>query len=163
MHLGETLLVLGALVIFSMATLHLNDSKLENDIKIMETEFKTTAIGIAQSFIEEAQALEFDEVLHDTSFTGFVGTVPGGFTAPASLGPETGETFFDDVDDFNGYSANINTPRADYNVNITVSYADSVTVTPGFANKSFLKVMVININSAFFSDSLKLDYVHSFR
>jgi len=162
MNLGETLLVLGALVIFAMATLYLNDSKLDNNTKLMETEFRLTAVGIAQSFLEEAQALTFDEILNDTTFT--VG-LPDNFTDVASLGPETGESYpnFDDVDDFNDYSVNINTPRADYNVDIIVSYADSANINPGYINKSFLKIMTVTVSSIFFSDSLMLDYLYSYR
>jgi len=162
MHLGETLLVLGALVIFSLAALYLNDSKFDNDMTLMETEFRITAIGIAQSFLEEAQSLKFDEILNDTTFT--VG-LPDNFTDVASLGPEIGESYpnFDDVDDFNGYSANINTPRADYNVDIIVSYADSANINPGYLNKSFLKIMAVKVTSIFFSDSIKLDYLYSYR
>ena len=161
MNLGETLLVLGALMIFSLATLYLNGSKLDNDTELMETEFKTTAIGIAQSFLEEAQSLPFDEVVNDTTFSG---SLPNGFTNVMSLGAEMGESYpaFDDVDDFNGYSANIITPRADYDVDINVSYADSATVSPDYANKSFLKVMTIKIESDFFTDSLKLDYLYCY-
>jgi len=160
MHLGETLLVLGALVIFSIATLYLNNSRLDNNTKLMEVELETTAIGLAQSFIEEAQSLQFDEVLTDPDFSG---DLPDDFTDVSSLGLE-GETYpnFDDVDDFNGYSANINTPRADYNVSIVVSYVDSANLNPDYSNKSFLKFMSVNVSSVFFSDSIKLDYLHSY-
>ena len=162
MHLGETLLVLGALVIFSLAALYLNDSKFDNDMTLMETEFRITAVGIAQSFLEEAQSLKFDEILNDTTFTG---GLPDNFTDVASLGTETGESYlnFDDVDDFNGYSTNINTPRADYDIDIIVSYADSVNINPGYLNKSFLKIMAVKVTSVFFGDSIKLDYLYSYR
>lgn len=162
MNLGETLLVLGALVIFSMAALYLNDSKFDNDMTLMETEFRTTAIGIAQSFVEEAQSLKFDEILDDTTYTA---GLPDNFTNIASLGPDAGESYlnFDDVDDFNGYSANINTPRANYDADIIVSYADSVNINPGYLNKSFLKIMTVKITSIFFSDSIKVDYLYSYR
>lgn len=162
MQVGETLLVLGALVIFSLAALYLNDLKFDNDVKAMENEFKTTAIGLAQSFVEESESLEFDEVVTDPDFTG---QLPNSFTNVVSLGPEAGESYphYDDVDDFNGYSSTINTPRASYNVNITVSYADSVNIIPGYSNKSFLKIMSVTVSSIFFSDSLKLDYLYSFR
>lgn len=162
MQLGETLLVLGALVIFSIAALYLNDIKFNNDQNIMESEFKTTAIGLAQKYIEEAQSVKFDEVVTGASIPS---PLPDAFTNFASLGPEAGESYpqFDDVDDFNGYSAAINTPRASYHVDITVSYADSVNITPGYLSKSFLKIMIVTVSSIFFSDSLKLNYLYSFR
>ncbi|MFC1724740.1 hypothetical protein ACFL4T_03870, partial [candidate division KSB1 bacterium] len=126
MNLGESFLVLGALVIFSITTLYLNDVKFDNNNRLMEAEFKTTAIGLAHSYIEEAQALDFDEVVADSSGVSF----PNDFTAPGSLGPEGGETYpnFNDIDDFNGFITNITTPRADYDISINVSYADSATL-----------------------------------
>jgi len=161
MQLGETLLVLGALIIFSLATLYLNDTKFDNNNTMMQTEFKITAIGIGQSFIEEAMNLQFDEVLTDTSFGG---SVPSGFTDVASLGAESGESYpnFDDIDDFNGFSTNINTNRADYNVDIVVSYADSATLSSGYSSKSLLKIMTVTVKSDFFTDSLMLDYLYSY-
>ena len=65
MNLGETLLVLGALVIFSVTTLYLNDVKYDTNNRLMETEFKTTAVGLAHSYIEEANALAFDDAVSD--------------------------------------------------------------------------------------------------
>lgn len=160
MNLGETLLVLGALVIFSLTTLYLNDSKLENNNQLMENEFRITALGISQSFIEEAQTLGFDEVL----ISGSPSTLPDDFTSVGSLGSDAGEIYpaFDDVDDFNGFTQSINTPRADYNVSVEVSYADTVNCSPGFSNTSFFKIMRVKVSSIFFSDSISCNYLFSF-
>lgn len=160
MHLGETLLVLGALVIFSVSALYLNDAKFDNGMTLMETEFRITAVGIAQSFIEEAQVMEYDEVLITSAYN----VLPDDFTAIASLGAEAGESYpnFNDIDDFNGFTQNITTPRADYNVNIQVSYADTLNLNPGYVNPSFFKIMSVTVKSDFFQDSLMCDYLFSF-
>ena len=160
MHLGETLLVLGALVIFSVATLYLNDSKFDNDMTLMESEFRITAIGIAQSFIEEAQVMQYDEVLIDEEYD----ELPDDFTDVASLGPEDGESYpnYDDVDDFNGFTENETTPRADYIVNIQVSYSDTLNCVPEYESESFFKIMSVTVKSDFFQDSLICDYLFSF-
>jgi len=163
MNLGETMLVLGALVIFSLVTLYLNDAKLDNETRLYEVEFETTAIGIAQSYLEEAQSLSFDEVLTNPAFAG---SIPADFTAIASLGADAGETSsanFDDVDDFNNFSSTINTQRIDYNVSIFVSYADTTTITPGLGIPSLLKIMTVTVTSAYFADSLKFDYLYCYR
>ncbi|MFC1492851.1 hypothetical protein ACFL6O_02750 [candidate division KSB1 bacterium] len=159
--MGETLLVLAALVIFSLAAMQINDTKFDNNNDLMESELELSAIGIAQSFIQEASSLSFDEAVTDTTYTT---GLPGLFTDPVSLGPDGGETYgsFDDVDDFNGYASIVNTPRIDYNVSITVSYADSSTISPGYANRSFLKIMTVIIASEYFTDSLKVEYNHSY-
>ena len=162
MNLGETLLVLGALVIFSLVTLYLNDTKFDNERILMETEFKITAMSLAQSFFEEAQYLQFDEVATDTTYIGQQTSL---FTDAGDLGAEAGESYpgFDDIDDFNGFSTNINTPRANYNVSITVSYTDTVNFNPGYLNESFLKIMSIKVISDFYRDSVKCDYLFSYR
>ena len=162
MHLGETLYVLGALVIFSIATLYLNDTRFDNQRIMMETEFKITAMNLAQSFLEEAQDLQFDEVATDTTYIGHQVNL---FTDAGALGTEIGESYpaFDDIDDFNGYSTIINTPRAGYTVNLTVSYADSTNLSPGYPNKSFLKIVTVNVTSAFYSDTVKFEYLFSYR
>ena len=162
MQLGESFLILGALVIFSLTTLMLNDFKLENNTRMMEIEFETTAIGIAQQYIEEAQALEFDEALVGG---GFSGSVPADFTAPASLGAESGESYpgFDDVDDFHGYTDNISTTRADFTVSISIVYLDTATIASDLINRTTLKNLIVTIKSSYFSDSLMLDYVYAYR
>ncbi|MCP4726271.1 MAG: hypothetical protein GY863_14600 [bacterium] len=160
MHLGETLLVLGALVIFSITALYINDTKFDNDITMMETEFRITAVSIAQTYIEEAQTLSYDEVL----ISGSISDLPDDFTSYTSLGNEGGESYpnFDDVDDYNGYSQNVVTPRADYDVSIKVSYADTLNCTPDYSNESFFKILEIKVKSDFFQDSLSCSYLFSF-
>ncbi len=162
MNIGESLLVIGALVTFTLAALHLNGTKLDTGNKIMQSEFRTTAIGVAQQVIEHAQELKFDEVLTDTSFSG---PYPGGFTNVNDLGPETGESAAnpDDIDDLNGYSTSVITGRNDYSVNCSVSYADTADVSSGFGSKSLLKIMTVKVSSMFFEDTVQLQYVYRFQ
>ena len=160
MNLGETMLVLGALVIFTVSSVYLNESKLENTERIMVAEFKATALELAQSFIEEAGAKSFDEA----STGGIPTDLPAGFTAAGSLGPESGETYplFDDVDDFNNWTRAIVTPRADYTVSARVSYADSISYSAGYAGKTFYKVMSVSVKSLYFNDSLMCQYLYGY-
>ncbi len=161
MNIGETLLVFGAFVIFTLAALYINDAKFDNENSLLETEFKITAIGIAQSFVEEAQSRYYDEKLTDPAFSG---VLPLDFSSPDSLGSEPGEVYpnFDDVDDYNNYSQAVNTPRADYSVGITVSYADTLNYIPGYNQKSFYKILTVAVTSVFFQDSVKCNYLFSY-
>ncbi len=161
MQLGETLLVLGALIIFSISTLYLNDNKLDTSNRMIEAEFKTTASGIAQSYIEEAQVLQYDEVIISESFSA----LPADFTNIGSLGPDAGEVYpnFDDVDDFNGFTQTETSLRqVQYEISVQVSYADTLTFTPTFSNKSFYKLLSVTVRSPFFQDSLIYKYLYSF-
>ena len=156
MQLGETLLIIGALVIFATATLYLNEIKYENEEMLWQSEFRAAAVNIAQSFIEEGGALEFDEVIVNESYVN----LPDDFTSVESLGPESGETYpFDDVDDFNGYSSEYSTGRGDYTVTITVSYSDTTTLAQGYGSKTYLKIMEVIVSGELFSDSIRCNYL----
>lgn len=161
MHLGETLLIIGSLVIFGAVSLFINGARLDSERIMMETEFQITAIGLAQSFIEEAKGLPFDEGVVDSLFTG---RVPESFTAENDLGPESGEDYplFDDVDDYNGLFRHIDTPRASYTVEVTVGYADSVTLAPQGVYRSLFKIMNVRVASAFFRDTVQCSYLFTF-
>jgi len=161
MSQAETLLVLGALIIFSMAALMVNDVKFENERTMIESEFQITAIGLAQSYIQEAQRLSFDEVTVDSAFAG---NIPIDFTSADNMGAETGEAYpgFDDLDDFNDFNQDITTPRADYTVDITVMYADTATLAPDLLAKSVLKLMTVRVSSIFFQDTITCRYMFGY-
>ena len=162
MQFGETLLVLGALVIFSLTTLFLNDAKLDNDLKIMETEFQITAMALSQTFVERAYSLSFDQVIADSSHTG---NFPEDLTDPVNLGPDGAETYlsFNDIDDFHGYTTQLTTPRAVYDVTINVSYVDSLNIAGVDTGETFLKQMIVKTTSPFYSDTVQLQYLYGFR
>ncbi|MDZ7261547.1 MAG: hypothetical protein ONB05_05515 [candidate division KSB1 bacterium] len=114
----ELLLVLGAIILFSMTSLSVNRTIFYNKEAIWANEFEAAAIAIAQQYIEEAKTKAFDEVIYSTVPTG-----PSDFTRPSSLGPEAGETYpFDDFDDYNGFVTTVGTPRNSYTVSIQVGY-----------------------------------------
>ena len=162
LQLGESVMALGAVSLMSLAALHLNDLRLDNGIRMMESEFRTTALSLAHSYIEEAQRLRFDE---DVPASGPVGPLPAGFTAPLALGPDIGEVFplFDDVDDFHGLTEDIVTPRAGYRVRCAVSYGDSSLLAPFSPGRTLLKWLSVEITSAFYQDTLRVQYLYGFR
>ena len=91
--------------------------------------------------------------------------LPNTFTATGNLGPESGEVYpnYDDIDDFNGFTDIIQTPRADFAVTIAVGYVtesmpDSVYVTP-----SFYKKMTVNVTNAIISSyPISADYIFGY-
>ncbi len=119
MHTGQMLLVLGALVIFSMLALSMNSSILTSTETSIETESIRTATDIAQSMTAEITSKSFD---HATT-NGTVDDIMD-FTAPDLLGPES-ESYpnYNDVDDFDGFSKTVTTPRlGDFTINVQVKY-----------------------------------------
>lgn len=129
MNTGQMLLTIGALGLLSLAILNLNTSINENDISLAQNRYRLEALSLMNSYLEQATMFFFDEASTDTSntkqLTDFSNT----------LGPELGESAFDDFDDFNNYVA-IDTGLSGviYKVMFFVDYVnlqgDSL-VTPG--------------------------------
>jgi len=144
MSSGQMIMALGALMLLSMLALSLNSIMLDGNRTMMESELYIGATSVAQSFIEHAAVLRFDEEEggHDPS------TFPGTFTYSGSLGPD-GEIYpnFDDVDDFNDYAASVATNRVTYDVAITVVYCKSSGTET--ANRTYFKKMEITAGCPF--------------
>ena len=145
MSSGQMLLALGAVVMLSTLALTLNSIVLDGNKTMMESELYISGTSVAQSFVEHAAILAFDEEVgaHAQS------TFPGTFTSPGSFGPEGGESYpnYNDVDDFHGYSGTVSTTRADFNVDITVHYCDDSGNDQ--AIRTFFKRMEVTVNSPF--------------
>jgi hypothetical protein len=158
----ETMLVLGALIIFSIMTLTLNDVRLDTDHTLMAGELQLTAVSMAHDLFEQAQNLAYDEVLTDSSFAGWL---PDDLTGPDNLGPDSGELYpaFDDVDDFHNYNAEWLTPRGSYQVQVAVQYADTGATGPQDSTSTLVKIMSVNIASEFYADTLRMHYMLGYR
>ena len=115
MHTGETLVVLAAMILLSAFTLSLNSSFVHNNEMLYQSEQILDALAVAQNFIEQAEALRFDE--------DKVATIPTSFTYAGNLGPDSGEQYpnFDDIDDFHGFaSCDTSSGHIDYTINVLV-------------------------------------------
>lgn len=98
---GQMLLVLGALLLFSLMMPTVNRTILSNDRSMTVSKVQLEAMAIAQKFLSEAATKRFDQnALNGGSL------VPSQFTPPSQLGPDPGEVYphFNDVDDYNGLS-----------------------------------------------------------
>lgn len=161
MHLGESLLAIGAVVMFTVGALRLNTMRLDGQTRMLESEFRTTALSLAQSYVEQAQRLSFDEALADSHS---VTNLHARLTAPAAMGPDAGETTidtFDDLDDLHGHTEAVITPRGAYRVSLTAAYADSVTLAPSGA-PSLLKWVTASVSSRYFRDTVRVSYLCGF-
>ena len=145
MSSGQMILALGALVMLSTLALTLNSVVLDGNRTMMESELYISGTSAAQSFLERAAVLAFDENVgtYDPS------TFPGSFTSSGYLGPDAGEAYpnYDDVDDFNGYSATVSTTRGDFNVAIVVNYCDASGNDQG--SQTYFKKMEVTVGSPF--------------
>ncbi len=162
MQLGESLLAIAAVVMFTMGALQLNTMRLDGRTRLWEAEFQTTAMDLAQSYVEQARLLSFDEVLTDSTARA---ARPAGLTRASNFGPDHGEDGidkFDDLDDFHQYQDTVLTPRADYYVSIRATYVDSLTLMPD-SNLSLLKWLTVNVSSRYYRDTVRVNYLYALR
>lgn len=159
MQTGETLLVIGAVIIFSLTALSMNQSIFEGNRTLMETQIINSGTAVGLSFIENAKQLSFDEftVADEDNFD------PDSFTAPGNLGAEPGETYpgFDDVDDFHNFSDSVITLLSTFYVTTTVAYVDSGNLNNQVSSRTFFKRFQVVVTSPFIQDSLQLSHIFS--
>ncbi|KPK92651.1 hypothetical protein AMJ80_06485 [bacterium SM23_31] len=160
MNTGEIILVIGALILFSVTAIFLNQAILDGDRTVTESRLTNGATAVALSYIENAKRLSFDEaVIADPDLNN-----PGMLTLPANLGPESGESpaDFDDIDDFRQYTDSVKTNIVTYNVAITVAYIDTNTMSVSEHNQTYYKQMRVFVHTPFIPDTIKLAHIFTF-
>jgi len=141
----ELFLIIGTLVLFAVISLSVNMSLMSQQQITLGNEFKLGALSIAQQYLEEAKTKAFDVVVAGGSTPA---NLPDDFTAPAELGPAPGEIWpnFNDIDDYDGFTDVISTPRNSYNVSISVFYVSDTTPDTTAAARTFFKRMEVTID-----------------
>ena len=142
MHTGETILVIGGMVLLTLFALSLNSSITHNHVVLYQSEQILDAFAVAQKFIEQAEALRFDE---DKS-----ATIPSSFTYAGSLGPDSGEQYpsFDDVDDFDGFTqSDTLSGNIHYTVSVSVDYVTLGNPDTPTSSRTYFKKMLVTVSS----------------
>jgi len=153
----QSFLSLGALMIFSLISLRFDTAVLQNVEVEVENKVYLTAFSLADDLIEEIKQRAFDE-----KTVVFKSITPDALTQAASLGKESGEEwpYFDDIDDYNGYTKPVSLPHAEnYTVRSQVSYVqandqDQISLTP-----TYYKRVEIFVDSPYLKHQLKLAYI----
>jgi hypothetical protein len=166
---NNMLMTMGALAILGCFVLSANRMMLTNTQVPMQTEHYLTALSIAQSIIDEAKTKAFDQNVVSTSVSDTSGL-------SLTLGRESGEsvpvpdtlvtssgywsaTKFNDVDDYNGYTRRINTPRmTGYFATVSVTYASLTYPDSSTTKRTFCKRMTVWVSIPIWSDSLSINY-----
>lgn len=157
------------LVMMGLLFLMGNDVIATNSVIAQQNEFLIPAGSLAQSVIEEAKMKAFD-----------ANTVSGTVSDPTglsyTLGPDrlsetltlpdvasaNGGTFgstnsFDDIDDYNGYTRTVNTPRCEgFLVSVSVSYASETYPDSLKALPTFCKVMTVTVTSPYLQEPVTM-------
>ncbi len=150
----QSMLAIGALVIFSIVSLLFNSSVLQNSTIEIEDKVYLTAFSLADDLIEEMKQKAFDEKTID-----FQAIKASQLTLP--LGKE-GETWpnFDDIDDYDKYSKPIDAPHAEgYVVQCDVEYCDANGTHSNI--QTYYKKVTITVSSDFLRDSFQMYFIFS--
>ena len=151
----QSLLALGALVIFSIISMLFNSSVLQNTTLEIEDKVYLTAFSLADDLIEEMKQKAFDEKTVD-----FQAIKKEQLSNP--LGKDGGETWpnFNDIDDYKGYTKSIDAPHAEgYTVTCDVEYCDA-SGTAKLAQDYYKKV-TITVSSDYLRDPFQMYFIFS--
>ena len=173
MNLGQMMLASLSLVLLGIIALGANTTMLETSEIRSDSEFSTTAVGLATSVVEEAMAKVYDEAAADSTL-GFVAD-PKVFALSTSLGPDAGESYraskagskdFNDFDDFDGLrisfrsasdpdtahtpgTTNVVVPglRTRYLLTATVDYVNENNLDVAIGARAWIKKITVTVTS----------------
>ena len=153
---SDLLYTIMSIVIFSFLLLQANSLILRNEAVTFDHEYEKTAIALAQSIIDEAKTLDFDENMSPNN-------IPGGFNSPGQIAKSNlDREEFTVFDHFQGYEARVPTQLGDYDIIVSVSYANSAPPYENIDEKSSSKRMEVTASSVTSDDSVTLVYIKSY-
>jgi hypothetical protein len=182
---ANIILAIGALVIFGTFLSSTNRLMLGNTQIAEQNEYYISAISLAQAVIDEAKTKAFDQkTVNDTvaialvdSLTVFnkLGTEGAAENVPKpdvlfSAAPYTATSpgyksmyKFNDIDDYDGYSRLVNTPRAEgFTVSVQVKYVDPVNPDIPQPAQTFCKRMKVTVTSPYMLNPVELSYAFTY-
>jgi hypothetical protein len=153
MNTGQTILSLGAVILWSVTVLLTNRASLQHGTIINQTQIDIYAVSLAQAKIEEASGKAFDQYsATDTMGNGNAITNLSQLTDPTLLGKEAGEVYpdFNDFDDYNYFKGTnpfkVYVPGVDtFRIQTTVCYVDTADPA-GISNvRTWHKKMTVKV------------------
>lgn len=152
----QSMLSLGALMIFAMISLRFDSAVLQNTELEIENKVYLTAFSLADDLLEEIKQKAFDQ-----QTVVFQSISPVSLTAPQSLGAD-GEVWpaFNDIDDYNGFSKPVSLPHAEnYTVSSYVSYVSDTDQDEVSAIQTYYKRVEIYVDSPYLPHRIKIFYI----
>lgn len=156
----QSLLAIGAIILFALISIRFNSSVLQNSTVEIENKVYLTAFSLADDLIEEMKQKSFDEstakALRIVALTSL--------TEPAQLGYESGEVWpnFNDIDDYNGFSKPVSLPHAEnFEVLCKVRYFDPANPELENPGRTFYKKVEIEVSSPYMRTPVKMGFVFS--
>ena len=155
MNGAQSLLVLGAIVLFSIVTLNAHRTVLNASKMTISAETTITAAEIGETLITEIKSKEFDENVIGTEITDV-----NNFSAPP-LGPAGDETLatYDDVDDYHNYSRVITAPRlGSFTATVAVDYVQENSPEIISSTKTHMKRIRVTVTNPLLQNPVILNY-----
>ncbi|HLP17403.1 MAG TPA: hypothetical protein VK470_14160 [Bacteroidota bacterium] len=144
--MGQTFLVLSAMMLLSLVVLQANGLILSKYSETYDMQATHEAVSLAEDRLDQATRKSFDEKALTKKIYN-----ASEFTSVANLGPdpyESGIPQFDDLDDYDNTTETFSTPTVDnftivYTVDyVTVADPDAVSAVPTFFKR--VKVSITN-------------------
>lgn len=152
------MLAVGALVLFSLISLNFNGVVIQNLTHEIDNKVFLTAFSLADDLIEEIKQKSFDE-----KTIVFSAINKNQLTTSNSLGPDSGEVsvnYFDDIDDYKGYTKNISLPHAEeYTVKANVYYVQEDNQGQVSTTQTFYKRVDVRVESPYMSSDAVLSFI----
>lgn len=158
----QSLLSIGAVLLFGLVSLRFNSAVVQNISLEVENKVYLTAFSLADDMIEEIKQKAFDEWTSDGKLKVVALT---SLTEHSALGKESGEIWpdFNDIDDYNNYPKTVGLPYLEhFNVYTTVRYAnpDDFSDTT-YTSRSFFKRVDVTVTSEYLPTPVRLNFIFS--
>ena len=157
----QSMLVMGGMIFLALVSLRFNSSLLENSTVETENKVALTAFSLADDLLEEIKTRSFD-----AATVQFPTNDPTDLTPANGLGPKSGEVYpyFNDIDDFNGYSRSVSAPHAEnYTVKCRVFYVNGNNPDNTSGTQTFYKKVTVTVTSPYMRHSLSLSYIFTLK
>jgi len=154
---GESLISIGALIVFSLVSLNFNSTILQTTTVEVENKVYLTAFSLADDLIEEIRQKAFDAATVD-----FPTTNTASLTSAYSLGHNSSEIYpnYNDVDDFNGFNKTVSAPHAEnYTITCEVYYVDGDNPDNKVMTQTFDKKVVVTVSSPYLRHDIQLSQI----
>ena len=153
----QSMLSIGALMIFSIISLRFDSAVLQNVEVEVENKVYLTAFSLADDLLEEIKQRAFDQ-----QTVVFKSITPDALTPAQSLGKELGETWpnFNDIDDYDDYQKPVSLPHAEnYTVTSKIDYVQAADQDQTSSSQTYFKRVEIFVDSPYLKHQLKLSYI----
>ncbi len=157
----QSMLTIGAMFLLAIISLRFNSAVTSTSNGETKNKVYLTAFSLADNLIEEIKGKSFDQTT-----INFPTTNPASLTAPAYLGPDSGEAYpyYNDVDDYNGFRDTVTAPYFEtYYVSCSVQYVNSDDPDETSSTQTFYKKVTVSVSSPYLDHSVLLSSIFTLK